>query len=221
MRCHYRPGTEQLDGNPNGIAHFVDDESLLVPFPTSIDDPCMMVFGVSSGLPSIDFIRASTFEFFERVAVNSTITDGDFGGVFVTTGNADIGLGWADVSVGGSSASQAAGRLTLTGTGTDEAKTYQTTAATDANTAHGFFFTVDKGEVLVQIGTGGVDSADLFEAFFQIGYHHIEVESNASDDLTITISNANLRVRAGCSMPLSWATAHWSLSSRLHSGRRS
>ncbi len=189
----YRPGTEWLNGNPNGIAHFVGNETVLVPFPTSIDDPCMLVFTVGNGLPGIDFVRGNTYEFFERVAVNSTITDGDFNGVFVTAGNADIGLGWADVSVGSSVASQAAGRATLTGTGNDEAKIYQTTATTDANTPHGFFFVVDKGQVLCQIGTGGVDSADLFEAYLEIGYHHIEVESNASDDITVTLSNANLR----------------------------
>jgi hypothetical protein len=185
----FRPGTEWLDRNPNGIAHSIDDESLLVPFPTSIDDPCMIVFGTNFGLPSIDFIRANTFEFFERTAVTSTWADGDFGGVF---GPGPTGE-WVDASVGSATASQAAGRLTLTGTGTDEAKVHQTTGATQANVAHGFFFVVDKGQVLCQIGTGGVDSADLFESFLEIGYHHIEIDSNASDDITVTLSNSNLR----------------------------
>ncbi|TFH50199.1 MAG: hypothetical protein E4H01_02820 [Lysobacterales bacterium] len=191
----FRPGTEAFNTTNQGVVQSLDDETLLVGFATSIDDPVLLVFDTGFGLPTVNFVRQSDYSFIVRQAVASTITDGDFAGTFVSTGNADIGLGWADVSVGGAAALQAAGRLTLTGTGTDEAKVYQTTATSDNGAAHGLLFTVDKGEVIVQIGTGGVDSADLFEGRFQIGYHHIEVTlpTGGTPDLTITISNSNLR----------------------------
>ena len=183
----FRPGTEALDSTTDGVANGVDDETWLVAFPTSIDDPIMLLFSTNTGLPTVQFIRDSTYQFIVRSAVTSTWADGDFGGVF---GAGPTGE-WVDDSVGGSTASQAAGRLTLTGTGGDEAKVYQTTGATDTGEPHAFLFTVDKGEILCQIGTGGVDSADLFEAKLQIGYHHIEVTPGSA--LTITLSNANIR----------------------------
>jgi len=181
----FRPGTEQMDFDPNGIAHTTDDETLLVPFATSIDDPTMMIFSANNGAPTIDFMRANIYEFFERVAVATTWVEGDF--------SLPLGTGWTDADVGGAASIISGGNLLMTGTGTDEAKVWQTSGATVANTPHGFFFTVDKGEVLCQIGTGGVDSADLFEGKLQIGYHHIEVESDASNDITVTLSSANIR----------------------------
>jgi len=180
----YRPGTEQMDFSPNTVVHAIDDENLLVPFPTSIDDPCMMIFGTNAGLPSIDFMRGNTFEFFERALTTTTWIEGDFG--------IPLGTGWTDADVGGGVSNIAANRLTMTGTGTDEAKVWQTSSTTEADVPHGFLFVVDKGEVLCQIGTGGVDSADLFESFLQIGYHHIEIDPG-SDDITVTLSNANIR----------------------------
>ncbi len=184
----FRPGTQSLDTNAGVVANNIDDETLLVPFPTSLEDPTMLLFSANAGTPRLQFIRGNTYEFFERLAVTSGWADGDFNGVF---GPGPTGE-WVDASVGGSVASQAGFRLNLTGTGNDEAKVHQTTSATEADTPHGFRFRVDKGEVLVQIGTGGVDSADLFEAFFQIGIHHIEIDPG-SDDITVTLSNANLR----------------------------
>lgn len=183
----YRPGTEAFDSTTDGVANTVDDETLLVPFPTSIDDPIMLLFSANTGIPSVQFIRDADYKFIVRSAVTSTWADGDFGGVF---GAGPTGE-WVDASVGGATASQAGGALLLTGTGGDEAKVYQTTGATDTGSPHAFLFVVDKGEVLVQIGTGGVDSADLFEAKLQIGYHNIEVTPGS--DLTITISSANIR----------------------------
>ena len=188
----FRPGAEAFDRDNNGIVLGLDDETWLVAFPTSVEDPVLLIFAVNGGLPSVQFIR--NFEHIIRTAVTSVWTNGDFStSSFVSAGNADVGLGWADISVGGSSAVISSGRLRLRGTGTDEAKAYQTTGSTEASAAHGFFFVVDKGEVLVQIGTGGQDSADLFEGFFQIGYHHIEIDAPASGDLTVTLSNSNLR----------------------------
>lgn len=180
----YRPGTEQMDLNPNSIQHTIDDETLLVPFATSIDDPAMLIFGTETDAPSIEFMRANTFEFFERNVTTTTWLEGDFG--------VPLGTGWTDADVGGGVSNIAVNRLTMTGTGTDEAKVFQTSSTTEADTLHGFLFVVDKGEVLCQIGTGGVDSADLFEAFLQIGYHHIEIDPESSD-ITVTLSNANIR----------------------------
>ena len=180
----FRPGTEQMDLNPNSIPHSIDDETLLVPFTTSIDDPAMLLFGTETSSPSIEFMRANTFEFFERNLTTTTWLEGDFG--------IPLGTGWTDDDVGGGVSNIAINRLTMTGTGTDEAKVHQTSSTTEADTPHGFLFVVDKGEVLCQIGSGGVDSADLFEAFLQIGYHHIEIDSGSSD-ITVTLSNSNIR----------------------------
>ncbi len=180
----FRPGTQTLDNTAGNVTHTVDDETLLVPFPTSIDDPAMLIFSADIGNPSVNFMRASTFEFIDRAAVTSGWLEGDF--------SVPLGTGWTDADVGGAVSTIAGFRLTMTGTGTDEAKVWQTTTATEASAPHGFFFQVEKGEVLCQIGTGGVDSADLFEAFFQIGIHHIEINPG-NDDITVTLSNSNLR----------------------------
>lgn len=180
----YRPGSEQMDFNPNGIQHAIDDETLLVPFATSIKDPAMLIFGTETDAPALEFMRANTFEFFERVLTTTTWLEGDFG--------VPLGTGWTDDDVGGAVSNIAINRLTMTGTGTDEAKVHQTSSTTEADTPHGFLFVVDKGQVLCQIGSGGVDSADLFEAFLEIGYHHIEIDSGSSD-ITVTLSNSNLR----------------------------
>lgn len=180
----FRPGTQRLDASPGVVGHTVDDETLLVPFPTSIDDPCMLLFSVGNGSPAIDFIRASTFEFFERAVTTTTWLEGDF--------DTPLGTGWTDADVGGGVSTIASFKLNMTGTGTDEAKVWQTSSSTEADVPHGFFLNVDKGQVLCQIGTGGVDSADLFEAFLEIGSHHIEIDPG-SDDITITLSNSNLR----------------------------
>jgi len=181
----FRPGSEQMDFDPNGIAHTTDDETLLVPFATSIDDPAMMIFAANNGAPTIDFMRANIFEFFERVLTTTVWLEGTF--------DTPLGTGWTAADVGGAVSIIAGGELLMTGTGTDEAKVFQTSSSTQANTPHGFFFVVDKGEVLCQIGTGGVDSGNLFEGKLQIGYHHIEVESDASSDITVTLSSANIR----------------------------
>jgi hypothetical protein len=180
----FRPGTETLDNSPAGITHTVDDETLLVPFPTSLADPAMLLFSASGGNPQIDFARASTYQFFERALTTTTWLEGNFG--------VPLGTGWTDADVGGAVSSIASFRLTMTGTGTDEAKVWQTSSTTEGDTPHGFLFQVDKGQVLCQIGTGGVDSADLFEAFLEIGIHHIEIDPG-SDDITVTLSNANIR----------------------------
>lgn len=187
----YRPGTEAIDTLTLNVSNTIDDETLLVPFPTSIDDPALLVFSVDGGVPTIQFIRSNVYQFIVRQSVLSTWADGDFTGVF---GPGPTGE-WVDASVGGATASQAGGALTLTGTGTDEAKVWQTTGASDNGEDHAFLFVVDKGEVLCQIGTGGVDSADLFEAVLQIGYHHIEVNlpTAGSPDLTVTLSSSNIR----------------------------
>jgi len=181
----YRPGTQNLDNSPGSITHTIDDETLLVPFPTSLSDPAMLVFSADIGAPTLNFVRASTFEFFERALTTTTWLEGDF--------DTPLGTGWTDADVGGAVSNIASFKLTMTGTGTDEAKVWQTSSTTEANTPHGFMFQVDKGQVLCQIGTGGVDSADLFEAFLEIGIHHIEIDSNSADDITVTLSNSNIR----------------------------
>lgn len=180
----FRPGSEQMDFNPNGIAHTTDDETVLVPFATSIDDPAMMIFAANAGIPSIDFMRANTYEFFERLVTTTTWLEGNF--------PVPLGTGWNDADVGGGVSNIALNELTQTGTGTDEAKIWQTSSTTEADTPHGFQFIVDKGQVLCQIGTGGVDSANLFESFLEVGVHHIEIDSGSSD-ITVTLSNSNLR----------------------------
>jgi hypothetical protein len=180
----FRPGTETLDNSPGSITHTVDDETLLVPFPTSLDDPAMLLFAAAAGNPELDFIRGNTYEFFERALTTTTWLEGNF--------DTPLGTGWTDADVGGAVSSISGFRLLMTGTGTDEAKVWQTSSTTENGVPHGFLFQVDKGQVLCQIGTGGVDSADLFEAFLEIGIHHIEIDPG-NDDITVTLSNANIR----------------------------
>lgn len=181
----FRPGTEVLDRAGSGVTVGVDDESWLMPFPTSIEDPVMLVFFVNSGLPSVNFIRANTYQFITRTAVTSGWTNGDF--------SSALGTGWTDVDEGSATSVVAAGVLRMTGTGTDSAKVVQTTATTEASAAHAFRCTVEQGQVLCQIGTNGQDSADLFEGFLEVGQHHLEVDSPSSGDITVTLSNGNIR----------------------------
>jgi len=187
----FRPGTEGMNSLTLNVSNTIDDETLLIPFPTSIDDPALLVFSVAGGAPTIQFIRSNAYQFIVRQSVLSTWADGDFLGVF---GAGPTGE-WVNASVGGATASQSINGLLLTGTGTDEGKVWQTAGASDNGEAHAFRFVVDKGEVLCQIGTGGVDSANLFEAQLQMGYHHIEVvlPTAGSPDLTVTLSSSHIR----------------------------
>ncbi len=167
----YRPGTELID-------IVIDNEPILVEFITEIADPLLLIFGLGAGTPTMKVLRADAL--IARTSVTSAMQNQLF-----STGFA--GGEWVDADEGSAASTIGSGILVQTGTGTDSAKVYQTLDSTETGELHGFEIRVVKGTVLFQMGTTGVDSADLFEGKIGIGIHHIEVTPDAA--LTVTISN--------------------------------
>ena len=174
----FRPGAELIDLT-------TDDEVVLVPFITEIDDPWMLIFSGNTNTPFMTVMTPST----DALLATNTNTSG-FQNQFFTTGFAVNE--WTEAHEGSATAQILAGSLELFGTGSDAAIVYQTTDTTDTGTVHTFKLTVTKHRVKCQIGSTGVGSSDLFEFEFGIGVHHVDVV-HATLDITVTLSNDSLQ----------------------------
>ncbi|AXV15120.1 hypothetical protein CYG48_05045 [Neorhizobium sp. SOG26] len=90
-----------------------------------------------------------------RVAVSTTVTNGNFGSF----------SGWTDASTGGASASVSSGDLVLVGTSQGHAIARQaiTVSSADQTKEHALRLDVERGPVTVKVGTSAGDD-DLFSA---------------------------------------------------------
>ena len=168
----FRPGTELLP-----IA--VDENTLLVEFVTSVDDPILIVMQAPAGTPTMSFMRNDAIV--TRPSVTTDFENQSFTGAFATGE-------WVDADeVGDVTSVISGGSLTLTGDGTNSAITYQTTTVTETGVLHAFKIRVDFGTILCQIGTGGVSSGDLFERELGVGEHYLNF--TPSTHFTITLSS--------------------------------
>ena len=168
----YRPGAGLID-----VA--VQNDTVLIPFVTEIADPVLIVFegGANAGFK---ILRN------DALVARAASTTGWQNGLFATGFAAGQ---WVDADEGLAVSVITGGEAILKGTGTDSAKIFQTSDTTQAAPT-GITIKVTQGIVKCQIGTSGVDSANLFEGFLEFGIHELEIDPPSA--FTITLSNDNL-----------------------------
>lgn len=169
----YRCGSELL-------LEDIDDESVFAPFFTSFDDPVFLI--ISNALtPTIRIVRDDAF--IARSSVTSSMQNQSFATGFAAGE-------WVDIDESGATSTISGGALLQTGatsTSPAFAKVYQTLDSTETGEPHAFSIRVTKGSITLKLGTGGQESADLFEGLLNVGLHNIEVTPDAA--LTVTIMN--------------------------------
>lgn len=168
----FRPGTELID-------IVTDNETIMVPFVTSLNDSIMLLINENTGNPYINILKNDD----TLVAAVTTTTGWQNG--FFSSGFA--GGGWVNDNEGGATTAISSGLLKLTGTGSDAGKAHQISTTTDTGNVNTFSIIVTRGDCLVQIGISGLDSADLFETRVQVG--QINISFTAVGPFTITLSN--------------------------------
>lgn len=163
----YRPGMEHLD-------EVNDTSQYCIPFVAATDDTAILEFSASTLRVWVDD------ELIERTAVTTSVTNGDFtSNISSWTDNDDSGATSAHVS---------GGYLGLTGTGTASASRYQTISPTETGAEHACRITIDDAPVLVEIGTSGANSDDIFSGELDPGIHSLVFTPD--NDITITFSNS-------------------------------
>ena len=172
----YRPGTEYLGDALVNESHFlmafVDDGTV----------PTILEFSQSSANPSVESLRFwLNGELALATATVDTITNGGFTGSIT---------GWTDDSSGsGSSAHDATNdRLDLTGgiANGDWGRAYQTLTTTAGERT--LRVHVADTPMLIQIGTGGAQSTDIFTDTLGFGVHLLTFTADGTD-VTVTLSN--------------------------------
>lgn len=168
----YRPGTAYLgDVKPNG-SHY------MIPFVDDGDNPTVLELSQSTANPSVESVR---FWVNDSLTTATGTTDTITNGSFAT----DI-TGWtADHTGTGSAVWETNGRLQLNGGSAGWGRVYQTVTRTAGKRT--ILIVVDESPVLVQIGTSGSQSNDIFEDYLGFGRHVLTFEPDA--DYTITLAN--------------------------------
>ena len=175
----YRPGTEALGACKTNAAHriipFVDDGSV----------PTLLEFSQSSANPSVETVRIwSDDALLEVLATADLIANDDFA--------TDI-LSWNDDGTGTYLSQWSAdygGSLQLRG-GTspgDSACRYQTVGTTAGERTIEIF--VVESQILLQIGTSGARSNDIFDGLLSPGYHMISFTATGAN-VTYSLTNNN------------------------------
>lgn len=160
----YRPGTEHL-GTSAGLARHL-------PFVAATDDTALIEM---STLVMRIWVNDALVT---RTGVTTTFTNGSFA--------TDL-TGWTDADGAAStSAWVTGGALGLTGNDSTSASRWQT-LTTQAGAEHGFRITIERAPVLVQIGTGGAGSYDIFNGELKPGTHCLAFTPGS--DITVTLSN--------------------------------
>ena len=160
----YRPGTEHLDESAGLARHLpfiaATDDTALVELTTTI-----MRIWVNDALIT-------------RTGVTTTFTNGSF--------NTDLS-GWTDADGAASSSVWiSGGALGLTGNESTSASRWQT-LTTQTGAEHGFRITIQRAPVIVQIGTSGAGSYDIFNGELKPGTHCLAFTPGSN--ITVTLSN--------------------------------
>ena len=171
----YRPGTEYLGAAKVNGSHY------LIPFVDDGENPAFIELSQSTANPSVESVRFwVNDELTQTVATTDTITNGTF--------VSDIS-GWtADHGGAGAAIWEAAnGRLQITGGASDGdwGRVYQT--VTRSAGVRSIRIINSTTPILVQIGTGGTQSNDIFEDVLGLGIHILTIEP--ASDYTITLAN--------------------------------
>ncbi len=168
----FRSGTE-LIGSSTAV------DTFMVPLVTDVDDPMLLLFGITGNQVYLRVIRND--EFLTRVGVSSSFQNGTFSSGFAAGE-------WVDDNAVDAPSVISAG-LILQGLNGNEATTYQIVDSTDTGQRHGFTILITEGEVLCQMGTDGSGSRDLFERVLKVGEHTVQVTPDSA--MTVTFSNGN------------------------------
>lgn len=162
----FRPGTKYIGDIPN--------VSYKVPFTAGLDDKAILEF-------TNETLRIWVNDsLLSRVTTSTTVTNGTF--------DSDL-ASWTDASDAGSTAAwYTGGYAALTGTGTGRAVLHQTLSVSSGG-EHAVRLVIERGPVLVKLGTSGVNSDDLFSGELLPGTHSLVV--SPAGDLTVTLINSN------------------------------
>lgn len=162
----YRPGVGEYLGTTAGEAVFLD-------FVGATDDAAALELTNNLMRVWVDDALIT------RTAVTSTITNGTF------TSNI---TSWTNGSGSGSTAAWATGGYaSLTGTGATKAQLSQTIASTDTGNEHALRIVIERAPVLLEIGTSGAASSDIFSGELLPGTHSLVFTPGSN--ITITVSN--------------------------------
>lgn len=163
----YRPGMKYLGAAIGGATR-------LVSFVASDSDYAMLEFGNTNLGFWVSDLRVA------QVSATTSLLNQTF--------DVDI-ANWTDASGSGSTTSAASGTLNLQGADTTSAVSYQTTTSTDTGNEHLLSITVERGPVILQLGTSGNSSSNITETTLLPGVHHIYFTPAAA--FTVTFSNSN------------------------------
>ena len=164
----FRPGM--------GYIGQITGETYHVPFVAGVTDKAILEFTNNKLRVWVDDSPIS------RSTVTSAITNPEF------TSNI---TGWTDASGAGSTTAYASGGYAdLTGSGATSAILYQTVtvSGSNVNAEHGINLNIFQSDVLIKIGTSGVNSDDIFNGTLSPGIHSLLI--TPSGNFTITISNS-------------------------------
>ena len=169
----YRSGSEYMGLAKVGVTH------KLVPFVDDGNIPTMLEFSSTETNPSVETVRMWVDGVLQTTtATLDTIVNEAMAG----------GTGWTGSNSGAGSNASGAARWKLTGgTGSgDWGRIYQTYVSSngDRTIAVG----IEVSPVLIQIGTNGVESNDIFEGWLAPGYHVMTFDPGITN-VTITFAN--------------------------------
>ena len=179
-------------------------DGALLPFIYSTADTAILEL-----TPSVMRVHIGGTALVTRNLVGTTITNGAF-----TT---DL-TGWTDADEAGAASTWVSGQMQLVGTGFNSAKRQQalTVAAPDQAVAHGIRIVVNRGPLLLRIGTtAGAD--DVFrQAVLRTGRHSISftpgaatvyIEFSSSLKWPVLIESITMEGAGTLELPTPWTTA--------------
>lgn len=167
-----------------GLGHIAELEgetsNFMVPFVRSISERAILAFqGKYLTIYTIDDNN------------NVTLVPGDDSTTTITNGDfASNTTGWTDNSGGSATTAWTAdknGCASLLGTGTDEARLYQT-LSTDTGAEHVLRVVVKEAPIILRLGTSGANSKDIFEGELKPGVHYLNF--TPASNVTITMANS-------------------------------
>ncbi len=163
----YRPGTLNL-----GV---LSENSFCIPFVSSATDTAEIEISNSTATVWIDD------ELLTRPTSTLTIANPSF-----TSGI----TGWTNASTGAAIFSwNSSGAASLKGTASASAKMWQTFGGTISDT--GIIITIEAAPLIVYIGTGGVDTKNIFSGTLGVGTHSLFITSASLATLLPTITVIN------------------------------
>ena len=175
----YRPGTAFVGACKTNVSH------VIIPFVDDGETPTLLEFSSSSANPSVETVRIWVEAvLLEVVSTADSIVNGEF-----TT---DIS-GWSTDHTGAGTAawsSNFSGSARIVGgtSGGDSGCLHQTVSTTAGERTIELY--IDEAQMLVQIGTNGARSNDIFEGLLSPGYHMLTFTADGSN-VTYSVTNRN------------------------------